>query len=100
MTPIRPLRVLFVCHSASRNGATILLLQLIRWLKPQGEWEIHVLIHGDGALAKDFAAVATTTIWRDPRTALDALLRRKGGALRSSSRTPWVARSFPPAAST
>jgi glycosyltransferase involved in cell wall biosynthesis len=82
VTPIRPLRVLFVCHSASRNGATILLLQLIRWLKPQGEWEIHVLIHGDGALVKDFAAVATTTIWRDPRTALDALLRRKGGALR------------------
>ncbi|MBA3589299.1 glycosyltransferase family 4 protein [Methylibium sp.] len=83
MTPIRPLRVLFVCHSASRNGATILLLQLIRWLKPQGEWEIHVLIHGDGALAEDFAAVATTTIWRDPSTALDALFRRKGEALRT-----------------
>ena len=42
-----------------------------------------MLIHGDGALAKDFAAVAATTIWRDPRTALDALLRRKGGALRT-----------------
>ena len=74
MSASRP-RVLLVCHSASRNGATIVLLELLRWLRSRVDWEIDVLMHGRGPLLADFAALAKTVVWRDPTPVLDAVLR-------------------------
>jgi glycosyltransferase involved in cell wall biosynthesis len=67
-------RVLFISHSASRNGATILLLSFLRWLRPRVDWEIEVLMNGRGPLLQEFEAIAKTTVWRDPDTRLRALL--------------------------
>ena len=76
-------RVLFVCHSASRNGATILLLELLRWLRTQVDWEMDVLMYGTGPLLDSFRAVARTTVRRDPTVRLDALFGRSATGLRS-----------------
>lgn len=68
-------RVLFVSHSASRNGATILLLQELAWLRSRVAWDFEILVYGQGALIDDFRAIAKTTVWRDPQHTLDAILR-------------------------
>jgi len=74
-TKRRP-RVLFISHSASRNGATILLLSFLRWLKDRVDWDIEVLVHGRGPLLDEFREIAKTTVWRDPRSKLDILFPR------------------------
>ena len=68
-------RVLFVSHSATRNGATILLLQELAWLRTRVDWDFEILVRGHGALIDDFRAIAKTTVWRDLRHTLDTLLR-------------------------
>jgi len=60
-------KVLFICHSASRNGATILLLQFLRWLRVNGDLDFEVLMMGRGPLLQQFQQVCSTTVWRDPR---------------------------------
>src|SRR4051812_37052285 len=76
-------RILFLCHSASRNGATILLLHLLRWLKEAVNWDLQVLVAGSGPLLDDFRAVAETTVWRSPLFFLNAFPARKVGPLKS-----------------
>lgn len=61
-----PPRILFISHSASRNGATILLLHLLRWLKTQVDWEIEVLVNGRGPLLDEFRSIGKTMILRSP----------------------------------
>lgn len=69
-------RVLFISHSASRNGATILLLDLLAWLRRrQADWDIRILVHGTGPLVEDFRAIGPTTVCRDPGPLLEALFR-------------------------
>jgi len=74
-------RVLFVFHSASRNGATILLLDLVRWLKRETKYNIHVLVNGRGALLDELRAVGPTRVWRSPAFFLEAFPRRWKAAL-------------------
>lgn len=59
-------RILFLNHSASRNGASILLLNLLHWLHANCGHELEVLSFGGGPLIPDFRAVAPTRVWRDP----------------------------------
>ncbi len=61
---MRP-RILFLSHSASLNGATILLLHLIKWLKGHFDCEIEVLVNGPGPLVPEFRTVARTIVWRN-----------------------------------
>ena len=68
MTRSRPPRVLFVCHAASRNGATLLLLHFLQWLRPRVDWHLEVLMDGDGPLVDAFRAVAPTRILRNAGT--------------------------------
>src|SRR6202040_3332738 len=76
-------RILFLCHSASRNGATILLLHFLRWLKKTSDWELQVLMHGTGPLLDEFRAIAKTTVWRSPLFVLNVFPERKIRTLRS-----------------
>jgi glycosyltransferase involved in cell wall biosynthesis len=71
-----PPRILFVSHAASRNGATILLLHLLRWLRANTNFEMEVLVNGTGELVEDFRAVVPTVVWRNPAFVLDALPRK------------------------
>jgi glycosyltransferase involved in cell wall biosynthesis len=75
--------ILFLNHSASRNGASILLLHLLQWLRANSDFRLVVLSNGGGPLIDDFRAVATTRVWRNPLFFLRALKKPWAMALRS-----------------
>lgn len=78
---LRP-RILFVSHSASRNGASILLLDLLRWMKANTDYEIEILVNGSGELINEFQAIGHTMIWRNPAFFLEAFSRKIKSALK------------------
>ena len=59
-------RLLFVSHAATRNGATILLLSILRWLNARNQFRIEILVNGSGDLLDEFRAIGRTTVWRNP----------------------------------
>lgn len=69
-------RILFVSHAATRNGATILLLNTLRWLHERDEFRIEVLVSGSGALLDEFRRVGRTMVWHNPARLLAPLPRR------------------------
>jgi glycosyltransferase involved in cell wall biosynthesis len=76
VNPHLPRRILFLSHSASRNGATILLLHLLRWLKAHVDWEVEVLVNGGGPLVDEFRSITATTVWRSPAFLLNGFPER------------------------
>lgn len=58
-------RILFVNHAATRNGATILQLQCLRWLKEHTDYQLDILVNGSGELIGEFQSIGRTTIWRN-----------------------------------
>lgn len=61
------MRVLFVSHMATRSGAPLLLLWLLRWLMAQKRGiEPAVVLLSDGPLRPDFEALAPTEAWSRP----------------------------------
>lgn len=54
-------RVLFISHEATRTGAPILLLHLVRWLKVNSELSFDILLRDGGVLEPDFSAIAPVT---------------------------------------
>ncbi|WP_029001900.1 glycosyltransferase family 4 protein [Azohydromonas australica] len=75
--------ILFLGHSASRNGASILLLHLLQWLRQNTSFRFEVLLLGGGPLVNEFRAVATTHVVRDPLSVLRKLNRTWASALSS-----------------
>ena len=55
-------KLLFITHDASRTGAPILLLNLIKWIKEHkySEYRITLLICGEGSLIPDFSSEVIT----------------------------------------
>jgi glycosyltransferase involved in cell wall biosynthesis len=76
-----PRRILFVSHSASLNGASVLLLHMLRWMKHNTEHELHVLCLDRGPLVDDFREVARTHVLRNPARLLRGLLPRAADAI-------------------
>ncbi|MEO6231962.1 MAG: glycosyltransferase family 4 protein [Ferruginibacter sp.] len=56
-------KILFVCHIASRSGAPLLLLQIIREFKKQTTIPFEILIVRAGELTTDFKALGKTYSW-------------------------------------
>ena len=54
-------RILFVSHEASRTGAPILLLNLIRWIKEHTSWQVDILLNYGGELSGEFAKLGNTS---------------------------------------
>jgi glycosyltransferase involved in cell wall biosynthesis len=54
--------LLFLSHSASRNGASLLLLHTLQWLRAHTPHRLEVWCQGGGPLVADFRAVATTHV--------------------------------------
>lgn len=52
--------VLFVSHEASRSGAPIYLLRMLRWLRAETDMKFRVLLGRGGPLESEFHAVAET----------------------------------------
>jgi glycosyltransferase involved in cell wall biosynthesis len=76
------MRVLFVCHMATRSGAPLLLLWLLRWLMEHDSGiEPSVVLMGDGPLRTEFEALAPTVAWSQPlfRPLGERIAARLGG---------------------
>ncbi len=80
MSPRQP-SILFLNHSASRNGASILLLHLLQWLRTHTDFRLEVLTDGSGPLLTEFRAVARTRVWRSPLSLLRRLERSWADAI-------------------
>ncbi|MCB1018122.1 MAG: glycosyltransferase family 4 protein [Acidimicrobiales bacterium] len=71
--------VVFVSHEATRTGAPLMLLYVLRWLRDHSELRFEVLLLEGGAIEADFAAVAPTTVVADIGPGrLDGVARRFG----------------------
>jgi glycosyltransferase involved in cell wall biosynthesis len=55
--------VLFVSHDASRTGAPIVLLHLLRQLKKEQSCSFSILLINGGELEEEFRSIANTYIW-------------------------------------
>ena len=55
-------RIIFVGHDASRTGAPIQLLHLLRWLKADSDSSFHILLNDGGPLEEDYQAMAPTWV--------------------------------------
>jgi glycosyltransferase involved in cell wall biosynthesis len=71
-------RILFLGHSASRNGASILLLDILRWLRAHTDWHVRLVVDGRGPLVSEYAAVLPTHVLRDVTRPLAAITGRGG----------------------
>lgn len=68
LSATRP-RVVFLGHAAERTGPPILLLDWLRWLRRERDWDLGVALLEGGELLGDFEEVATTWVlqdWLDP----------------------------------
>ena len=83
-------RILFVSHAATRNGATILLLNTLRWLRANSDFEIEILVHGTGDLLDEFKAVGRTTVLRNSAFFLESLPRGMKASLKPKVESLWL----------
>lgn len=56
--------VLFVSHDATRTGAPIVLLHLLRWLRSNTKINITLLLKQGGEMEGEFESLAKTYYWR------------------------------------
>lgn len=56
-------KILFVLHAASRNGASIVLLNFLKWLRTNSDFTFYVLFLKGGALESEFRELATVEIF-------------------------------------
>src|SRR4051794_30535664 len=80
--------ILFLNHSGSRNGASLLLLHLVEWLRVNTSFRLEVLSDGGGPLIDDFRSVVPTHVWRNPLQLLSGLKRPWVNGLRSNLEGP------------
>lgn len=71
-----------MAHEATRSGAPMVLLHLVRWLRESTDLSFEILLLAGGPLAEQFAAVAPTTtveaLGRGPVSYLEAGIARAG----------------------
>ncbi|MES2278854.1 MAG: glycosyltransferase family 4 protein [Bacteroidota bacterium] len=65
MTAANLKKVLFISHEASRSGAPIVLLHLLKWIKANTPLQFDILLLNDGTLKPDFEALGKTYIASD-----------------------------------
>jgi len=88
-TEVRPVMV-FVGHSATRTGAPISLLKIIRWFVNNSSFKIVVVLNAGGPLCSDYESLTETHLWNSgmrlkwPLPGLHRLMvrRRQLGILR------------------
>jgi glycosyltransferase involved in cell wall biosynthesis len=65
LQPAPAKKVLFISHEASRSGAPIVLLYLLRWLKKNTPLQFEILLLTDGPLKPDFEQLGRTFVLSD-----------------------------------
>jgi glycosyltransferase involved in cell wall biosynthesis len=70
-------KILFISYDASRTGAPILLLHLLRWIKQNTDLPFEVLLRRGGEMLDEFRALASTRVIEKPATRSLAALALK-----------------------
>ncbi|MFM9911833.1 MAG: glycosyltransferase [Chitinophagaceae bacterium] len=69
--------ILFVSHEASRSGAPLILLGIIKEFRKQSAIPFYILIMEDGPLTSEFKLLGETYVWRKKQPAyLPSFLRK------------------------
>ena len=71
-------RVLFVAHDAYRAGATIFLLNMLRWLRENTSLEFQVALRNDGEMLPEFEKLGRTHVLAAPMDEAAGLRGRVG----------------------
>jgi glycosyltransferase involved in cell wall biosynthesis len=58
-----PVKVVFISHDASRTGAPIVLLHLLKWIKQNTELEFLILMGNGGELEDKFSSLGKAFVW-------------------------------------
>lgn len=59
-------KILFISHDASRTGAPMFLLNLLRWLRAHTDFQFSLVLRAGGALETQFRELAETIVTNDP----------------------------------
>lgn len=65
----RKTRLIFIGHEATRTGAPLILLELMRYAANAGIFDVFLILKRGGDLEGDFKALAHTVVMRDSDTA-------------------------------
>lgn len=63
--PVRRKRILFVSHEATRTGAPMALLHLLRWLRQENRVDFEILLGAVGPLASEFQKIGAVHLRSD-----------------------------------
>lgn len=74
-------KILFLSHDASRTGAPIVLLHLLRWLKDNSDLSFHVILRDGGALEPDLSALAMVSKLKPGMSTYTRWIPRGGGRI-------------------
>ncbi|MBA4148187.1 MAG: glycosyltransferase [Verrucomicrobia bacterium] len=58
-------KILFISHDASRTGAPMALLNLIKWIRANSDLNFRIILRAGGALESEFRALGETHILND-----------------------------------
>ncbi|MDB6022550.1 MAG: glycosyl transferase group 1, partial [Pedosphaera sp.] len=58
--------ILFISHDASRSGAPVVLLNLLRGLRERNEWGLRILLRAGGPLEPEFQKLGETFVCANP----------------------------------
>lgn len=90
-------KVLFIGHEASRSGAPLLMLELMKWLGANSTIKPFLLLKKGGEIESDYRAIASTSCYTDEYNRLNRGIHRS--VLRklhlSSVRQPNLTKLFP-----
>lgn len=73
---VRPPRILFVSHEATRTGAPKIILHVLRHFRQHTNTSLQTILHSGGFLAEDFVNCSETDCLNLPRESTDILARR------------------------
>jgi glycosyltransferase involved in cell wall biosynthesis len=84
-------QILFVSHEATRTGAPMIILNLLKYFHEFTEVECKTILHNGGHLAEDFAKYSSVHCLNLPRKDSDDLTRKVKKILMRSRQTPVIA---------
>lgn len=68
-------KILFISHDASRTGATIFLLRLLKWLKDSTNDSFIILLKKDGELIDEFKSIGKVEIFFRKQRFIEKLIK-------------------------
>lgn len=82
--PTRKFHVLVIGSDATRSGAPMLVLRLLRWLKSNTDWTFSIVLNEGGSMAESFSSLCPTIF-------VNRFARPLNVIMKQADRLPWLA---------